>query len=163
MNPHVSESELLPWNEPAQILAALYRVGRETESQLQDAVIRLLEHTDSDIRAEALRTLLMKWKDSSVRSYARRALHSEEDEEVRVAAAFGLASISTEASRSEDTRLFLQVLLDDGQGLPVRSAVYDALLIIHRNPMFPTKKRDFDPTRDVDWEWVTKLSKTLGM
>jgi HEAT repeat protein len=152
---HVTESDLNPWRDPDDLLQALYRVG-EPDPELRDSIARLFEHNDPDIREEALRILLTRWKDRSFRSQAVNMLRLDAEVMVRSAAAFGMASVSTEASRAEDTRLLLEILLD------VRSAAYDALLILYRNPAFPTKRRDFDPAADVDWQWIGTLRTAVG-
>lgn len=35
-----------------------------------------------------------------------------------------------------------------------RGAAYDALLILYRNPAFPTSKREVDPKLEVDLQWL---------
>jgi hypothetical protein len=62
--------------------------------------------------------------------------------------------------RTEDSRLLLDILRDEGQEIQVREAAYDALIILHRKGAgeggwpFPIHKSGFDPTRDVDWMWI---------
>jgi HEAT repeat protein len=154
---HTTEADLLPWNDPDDLLQALYGVENKPRPELREAIARLLEHEDSDIRSEALRILVTRWKDRAFRPHAVKALRFDPQLEVRTAAAFALASTSAEVDRADDTRLLLDVLIDDEEATDVRGAAYDALLIVHRRPQFPTKKRDFNPAQDVDWPWIETL------
>lgn len=157
-----TEADLFPWNDPDDLLEALYGIGKEPKPELRDSVARLLEHEDPDIREEAIRILVTRWKDYSFRAHTVNALRFDADVAVRSAAAFGVASVSTEKNQAEDTRFLLAILLDESQPKNLRGAVYDALLIIYRNPAFPTKRRDFDAAQDVDWEWIGTLRSAVG-
>ena len=154
-------ADLLPWNDPDDLLQSLYRVEKAPRPELRDALARLLEHDDPDVRGEALRILVTRWKDHAFRGNAAQTLRFDPDPEVRAAAAFALASVSADGDRLEDTQLLLEMLHDEAQEATVRGAAYDALLVLYRKPEFPTKKRDFDASLDVDWAWVKALEASL--
>jgi hypothetical protein len=158
-----SEAELFFWNDPDDLLNALYQVSREPVPELRDSVERLLEHDDPDIREEAIRILLTRWKDLSFRPQVINVLQSDPAPNVKSAAAFGVAATSTDENRAQDSQLLLSVLRDEGEHLDVRAAAYDALMILHRKGVgeggwpFTTKKSEFNPARDVDWSWIRSL------
>jgi HEAT repeats len=158
-----SEANLFFWNDPDDLLDALYRVGREPVPELRNAIARLLDHDDAEVREEALRILLTRWKDAELRPRAFEVLQSDPEPIVQSAAAVAIAATASDASRAADTRMLLNVLRDEGRDGEVRGAAYDALVILHRKHAgsggwpFPTKKREFDVARDVDWPWVQSL------
>ncbi len=158
----ITISDLQPWVDPDDVLEALYELAEQTRgqavpSELISAVTTLLDHEDEDIRQEALRLLLVQWKDRSQRDRGIALLRLDPSEAVRGTAAFGLASLSTVETRHDDARTLLSVLLDEAQPVHVRGAAYDALLIIHRRKEFPPMTRDLDLTVDIDWEWIKRL------
>ncbi len=155
----ITEADLHSWNDPDELLQALGQLGKDQKSELREAVAALLEHDDADIREEAMRTLLVSWKDQQWRDRAVAAIHSDDVPEVRSTAAYAVAATSTDATRRGDTQLLLGVLEDEHAELPVRAAAYDALLILNRKPDFPTRTRDFNPREDVDWHWVRSLDQ----
>jgi HEAT repeat protein len=160
-----SSSELASWVDPEELLEALYRVSREPTPGLRDALFALLEHSDAEVREEALRILVTRWKDHEARAFAITALASDPAPSVRSAAAFAIGASTTDVTRTPDTRRLISVLRHEGEDLEVRAAAYDALLILHRKPAeggrwpFPSTKTDFDPEQDVDWDWVFSLSR----
>jgi hypothetical protein len=149
--------DLSPWSDPDVILETLYRVPREPQRALRAAIAALLGHDDPDIREESLRILVTRWKDAEYRNRAAEMLFSDAAPNVRSAAAYALASIANESMRSSHTLFLVKSLLDEGEEPNVRGAAYDALLILHRMPAFPTKKRDFRPDIDIDRSWVNSL------
>jgi HEAT repeat protein len=151
------ESELYPWNDPNDLLVALGRLRPEQKGVLGESVLQLLDHGDADVRQEAMRTLFVGWKAHGWRDRAISALTADESPEVRRTAAYGVAATTSDATRSRDTQQLLAVLENADEGLSVRGAAYDALLILYRKPAFPSLKRTFDPDRDVDWAWVRSL------
>ena len=155
----ITEADLYSWNDPDELLQALGKIGKDQKSELRDAVEALLEHEDADIREEAMRTLLVIWKDQEWRERAVVAITSDDVPEVRSTAAYAVAATSTDVTRQSDIRLLLGVLKDEHAGPPVRAAVYDALLILNRKPDFATTRREFNPREDVDWDWVESLGQ----
>lgn len=155
----MNASDLNRWADPDSILDALYRVPREPQDSLRPAIALLLDHDDQDIREEALRILVTRWKDEAYRGLAAQMLVVDPAPNVRGAAAYALAAVADDSTRSEHTKLLLRSLLNELEDLNVRGAIYDALLILHRRPAFPTKQRDFNPTVDVDWQWVNSLTR----
>lgn len=162
MTDEVSLTDLMDWQDPDRLLEALYGLPREPQPELRPAVARLLEHGDPDIREEALRVLVTRWKDQTFREHAIEKLRSDPAPTVRSAAAYGLTGVSSAASRADDVGLLLERLGDPSEDLEVRGAAYDALLIIHRRPAFPSRKRAFDPERDVDWAWINEVRESGG-
>ena len=92
-----TEADLFFWNDPDDLLQALYRIGRSPMPELRDALGRLLDHRDPDLREEALRILLTRWKDLAFRPWAVSALQSDSAHTVRSAAALGIAEPRTPA------------------------------------------------------------------
>ncbi|HEX8321517.1 HEAT repeat domain-containing protein [Longimicrobium sp.] len=160
-----SAAHLAFWNDPDELLQALYRLGREPVPELREALRQLLDHADPDIREEAIRVLATRWKDESARLRAFDMLRNDPTPMVRSAAAFAIGGTSTSASRNRDTRLLLSVLRDVAQPMDVRRAAYDALIIAHRKGAgekswpFPSHRSEFDPVRSVDWEWLRSLEE----
>lgn len=153
----IRELDLSPWNDPDTLLEVMSRVPVEPQPHLLGAIARLLDHEDPDIREEALRILVTRWKDESFRRKAIAMLRFDPGTNVRSAAAYAIAGSSSAGSHWDDTILLVDRLVDSTEEVNVRGAAYDALLILHRKPAFPTKMRPFDPQADVDWEWIEKL------
>jgi hypothetical protein len=105
-----------------------------------------------------LRRLFIGWKDHLRRERAAEALARDESAEVRSVAAYALAATSTDITKKKDVKILLETLQDEFEDAAVRGAAYDALLILHRKPDFPTKRRCFNPEADVDWNWVQSLT-----
>lgn len=150
-------SKLESRRDPHEILEALYEVPKVQQPDLVGVVAPLLDHGDAYIREEALRILVTRWKLEPYRQRAAEMLNSDESPDVRGAAAYALAAVATDTTRGEHTRLLLATLRKMDEDCNVRGAAYDALLILYRNPAFPTRKRDFDPALDVDWQWIGSL------
>lgn len=149
--------DLHPLRDPDLLLRALYGVPRARQPALVDAIARLLDHHEAFVREEALRILVTRWKEAAYRGRAAGMLVSDPSAEVRGAAAFALGASADDATRREHTDLLVQVLRNAREEAAVRGAAYDALLILYRNPAFPTKRREFDPGLDVDWPWIRSL------
>jgi vesicle coat complex subunit len=152
-----SEADLDQWNDPDDLLRALGRIGDEQKGELRDAVVSLLDHDDADVREEAMRRLFVGWRDRQWRARAVDALRADEAPEVRSVAAYAVAATSVDATYKQDVGDLIGVLKDEDEDPLVRGAAYDALLILHRRPEFPTKRRQFDADADVDWGWVQSL------
>jgi HEAT repeat protein len=151
-------TKLDPRRDPHLILEALYEVPKVHQPELVGVIAPLLDHCDPYVREEAIRILITRWKLEKYRDRAAEMLVSDEAPDVRGAAAYALGSVASNATRAEHTRLLLDTLRNRDEEPNVRGAAYDALLILHRNPAFPTKKREFDPHLDVNWQWVDSLS-----
>ena len=150
-------SKLDPRRDPHLILEALYTVPKVQQPGLVGVIAPLLDHSDAYIREEAIRILVTRWKLERYLDRAADMLVSDKAPDVRGAAAYALAAAATETTRVKHTRLLLDSLRNTDEEPNVRGAAYDALLILYRNPAFPTKKRDFDPDLDADWQWVETL------
>ena len=153
------ESALYVWNDPDDLLRSLGALSSEDRESLRDAVAKLLAHSDPDVREEAFRALFVKWKERQLRELALRAMDADVAPEVRAVAAFAVAATSDDHSRPTDTRILI-AKLEDPEELPlVKAAVYDGLLILHRRSTFPSKAGTFDPSVDIDWNWVFELKR----
>ena len=84
-------------------------------------------------------------------------------DQMQVEAAYGVAATSRPETLQEDVGALLEVLLDEARPREVRGAAYDALLILHRRTSFPSKRRSFEPERDVDWDWITELKREVHL
>jgi hypothetical protein len=62
--------ELLGWNDPDDLLKALGQIGHGDKERLVAAVAPLALHEDPDVREEAIRVLLVRWKDALYRDRA---------------------------------------------------------------------------------------------
>ena len=155
----MNENQLDSRRDPHLILEALYKVPKVQQPGLVGVISPLLDHTDPYIREEAIRILVTRWKLERYRDWAADMLVHDEAPDVRGAAAYALAAVATPTTSAEHTELLLDALQNTDEEPNVRGAAYDALLILHRNPAFPTKKRDFDPDLDVDWQWIESLSR----
>ena len=163
----IGAEDLYPWVAPDHLLQALYELGRQTRGRqagidLVRAVAPLLEHEDEDIRQEALRLLLVQWKEPGFRRNAVEMLLGDPSEAVRGTAAFGIASVSTPVTRREDARALLEQVRGEAIPLHVRGAAYEGLLIMHRRPEFPPGTREVDPSVDFDWGWIRELERNVS-
>lgn len=152
-----TRAELSVWADEEDLLDALGRIDRSQQQELLGPVEALASHAESDIRQEALRVLFVLWKVRDLHSLAVDVLLHDSDPEVRAAASYGLASISSRQTRNEDVRLLLRMLEDEEQPEFVRRTVYDGLLILFHRPAFPTMQREFLPMVDVDWSWIESI------
>ncbi|HYW13390.1 MAG TPA: HEAT repeat domain-containing protein [Longimicrobium sp.] len=161
-------ADLSFWNDADDLLSALYRVDPTPVPELRSAVANLCDHSDPDVREEALRILATRWKDAEGRRIAVVALQADPAANVQSAAAIAVAVTSDPSTCADDTRVLLAVLRNAGIDPDVRGAAYDALVILHRRGAgsgiwpFPTKQRPFDPDRDVDWQWIGELERTAS-
>jgi HEAT repeat protein len=155
----ITHADLVSWNDPEDLLRALGAVTREQFHELGDAVARLADHHDPDVREEALRIAAVLWKDAAVRPNVVTALRTDSEAAVRSTAAYGLAALSRPETRSQDLRLLLEIVVDEDQDVSVRMSAYDGLLILHRRPSFPSLDRDANPRTDIDWSWIAELQK----
>lgn len=157
----MSDLNLAAWSDPDELLSELRRLSCMPAPQdahsLSDSVSPLLAHADEEVRQEALRLLLISWKLSEFRQAALDALAFDADEDVRITAAFSVASVSRSSTSADDTRVLLAVLDDVNNPVELVRAAYEALLLVHRKVDFPPLNRSFDSKRDVNWEWIRQL------
>lgn len=157
----MTDLNLAAWSDPDELLSELRRLSRMPAPQdahsLSDAVSSLLEHADEEVRQEALRLLLITWKLSEFRQAALDALAFDADDDVRITAAFSVASVSRSSTSADDTRALLAVLDDVSNPVELVRAAYEGLLLVHRKIDFPPLNRSFDSKRDVNWEWIRQL------
>ncbi len=145
------------WRDPEDLIEALTRLALGDREATSDALQPLLEHDDANVREEALRVLGVQWKLQSAHPSAIRAFLSDPAHNVRELAAYAIAATASLKSLPGDVKILSEVLGDSGTNVDVRSAAYDALLIIDRRAAFPTMRRAFDPRLDIDWSWIADL------
>ncbi len=153
----ITATDLQPWREPLDLIAALVDLPREQLSDLRESLHQLIHHADRDVRTHAVRRLFVHLKDREFHHDALDLLLHDPDSHVRRVAAFAVASTSSEESRVEDIRSLLHTLCNEDEERAVRGAAYEGLLLINGRRDFPPVKRDIDFLRDVDWDWVAKL------
>ena len=126
--------DLTSSRDPADLIDALFEARRENRRELQDAVVKLLEHEEPMVREEAVSLLCTKWEMRDLRPKAREMLQHDEDFGVRARAALGLGSVSMRATRQEDAALLVRVFEEEGLPPEVRQACYEALSLIAGRP-----------------------------
>lgn len=154
----IAEQDLYPWNDDLALLQALRAIRREQKEELEGSMLGLIDHENADVRDEAMTWLFVMWKDKAHRQRAFDAFASDPESFVRCTAAYGIAATADDTTRASDSNVLVRALADPSQDLDVRGSAYDALLILHRRPKFPSKTRDFDPQKDVDWGWVESVA-----
>jgi HEAT repeat protein len=148
-----------PDGETNTLLRAISRLSDDKRQAASRAIANLLRHTDPDVRQEALRKLVVHWQDPNYRTDAREALLHDDDEGVRGTAAFGIACLSNEASREEDTALLLPLVKDQRLGIDLRVSAYEALLLVHGRKDLPPLTSEVNLAREIDWHWMAELEK----
>jgi hypothetical protein len=152
-----TDDKLSPWVDPDELLDTLALLSHDDRAQYQCSVEALLEHSDPDVRQEAIRILFMLWKARELHEFALAAFLHDAEPEVRASASYAVTASSSSATHQRDVNAFLSVLLDERQPTFVRGTAYDALLILHKRPHFPSMLREFEPSTDVDWVWISTL------
>jgi hypothetical protein len=143
-------------------IRTMFSLSRETIAANLDAIVELAGHPAPEVRAEALSTLFVRGKRGELRELAARALSRDADEAVRAAAAIGLAAISVDSTKHEDSRLLLRALRNTHETEEVRRCAYEGLLLMHGNPDFPSSLVAFDAREHVDWLWIDAVERTIG-
>jgi hypothetical protein len=156
MSDAVTMAQLGPWNDPVDLIRAITRTGDTRDEATRNRVAELLSHADADVREAALRRVA-RWRDTHYQQQIIDLLRFDQADAVRSAAAYGVVSLSSSATRAADTSALLGRLLDDVEDPEVRASAYDALLIMYgRRPPEPSE-REFDAQNDIDWEWIATL------
>lgn len=137
-----------------ELIKALGGLDPDAATRRAGQIEVLLHHDDPDVREEAARALFVRAKHGEERETLVAMLTNDPAIEVRCVAAYGLAATSAPGSLSADSRLLASIVENEGEDLEVRGSAYDALLILHRRAAFPSKKHQFNPARDIDWEWM---------
>jgi hypothetical protein len=159
----VDEAELFPWNDPVDLIGALAQMQKEELALHRDALYRLAQHEDADVRSHAFRRLFVHLRDEEHRGVAQDAILHDPAPGVRRVAAFAIASTSSAASREDDSRLLLHSFLDSDEVIAVRGAAYEGLLLVYGRMDFPPVKRDLQLETDVDWDWIGQLRAMVGV
>ena len=151
-------SELSAWSDSDDLVQSLSRVTLDQRDELQDAVEKLLAHDDSDVREEAVRILGVLWKVHDAHARLLDTLLYDPEAEVRGAASYAVVATSLPETRKRDVEALLGIVRDETQPPFVRGAAYDGLLILHQRRQFPKMTREFQPQKDVDWNWVASIA-----
>lgn len=163
MNNKITPEDLVRWRDPDELLQALGAISREQKEELSSAVADLLDHEDPDIREEAVRRLIVQWKDAELRPTAIEILQFDEEPAVRRTAVYGLAALSKGSTQGEDTQMLLSILFDEAGEPDLRRAAYEALMMIHGRSDIPPVNREIDLVDDVDWTWIRSLAAAGGI
>ncbi len=145
---------------PSRIIQALGKLGPEHQAAYAPRVLALLEHPEPDVRSQAVDVAFVRWKQPGYRSLIVSMLLNDPHAVVRARAAIGLAATRVEENRKVDIALLLRVLENSHEDSEVRRAAYEALMICTGRLDFPDTGADFNPDRDVDWDWVRELGWT---
>jgi HEAT repeat protein len=153
----VTPEDLLPWNDPDELLQLLGRLEKADRAVLHDAVKNLLEHEDEDVREEALRVAAIHWTLGDTREKSMEMLQFDDEPSVRRTAAYALAALAKESTRLADTELLLDVLRNSSEHEDVRRAAYEALLLLHGRRDFPPINRDVSASVLMQDPWLQEL------
>jgi HEAT repeat protein len=153
----VTPEDLLPWNDPDDLLQLLGRVEKSDRAVLHDAVKKLLEHEDEDIREEALRVAAIHWTLGDVREKSIEMLQFDDEPSVRRTAAYAIAALAKEATRLADTKLLLGVLRNSSEEEEVRRAAYEGLLLLHGRKELPPMNREVSVSTLMEDPWLREL------
>jgi HEAT repeats len=154
-----SRHDLSSWTDTDDLVHSLGRVKLDQRDELYDAIENLLSHQDPDVREEAVRILGILWKAREAHAGLLNAMLHDPEPEVRGAASYAVVATSSSSSRKNDVNALLAILRDDTQPTFVRGTAYDGLLILHQRRQFPSMTKEFQPTRDIDWDWIAAVEK----
>jgi HEAT repeat protein len=153
----VTPEDLLPWNDPDELLQLLGRIEKADRAVLHDAVKKLLDHEDEDIREEALRVAAIHWTLQDVREKSVEMLQFDNEPSVRRTAAYAIAALANESTRLADTKLLLDVLRNSTEPEEVRRAAYEGLLLLHGRKEFPPMNREVSASTLMEDPWLREL------
>jgi HEAT repeat protein len=153
----VTPKDLAPWIDPDELLQLLGRVEKSDRAVLHDAVVKLLEHEDEDVREEALRVAAIRWTLADVRDKSLEMLESDDEPAVRRTAAYAIAALATESTRQEDTGRLLEILRNSSEQEEVRRAAYEGLLLLHGRKEFPPMNREIPANKLLQDPWLQEL------
>lgn len=148
--------DLDPGRDPADIIRALTHIRPAPGTVDARHILALLEHSAPDVRVAALGLLFVEWREGQHRGRATSMLREDPNDEVRAAAAYATVATSSEATRSSDVGLLLAAVESDPSP-EVRRAAYEGLLLTFQRPDFPDALKAFDPSVDIDWEWIQEI------
>jgi len=137
---------------------AIDRLGRSLRLSARSSIEEFLSHTSALLRASSMKVLALHWR---LREYTDRVLWtlaSDPDPDCRRAAALCLGSMYEGTRDQQIGRDLVAALTRANEEEDVRWASYHALLDLDgRAPRpRPLPIHDFDPTRDVDPEIITR-------
>lgn len=153
----VTPEDLLPWNDPDELLQLLGRVEKSDRAALSVAVKTLLEHEDEDVREEALRIAAVHWALPELREKAVEMFRFDDEPSVRRTAAYAIASLAKESTRTADTGLLLDALRNSFEQEEVRRAAYESLLLLYGRKEFPPLNRDLPASTLMQDPWLREL------
>ena len=148
--------DLDPGRDPADIIRALTGIRRDPRAVDARHILALLDHSAPEVRVAALGLLFVEWRVALHRDRATSMLREDPNDEVRAAAAYATVATSSEGTRSSDVGVLLTSVESDPSP-EVRRAAYEGLLLTFQRPDFPDALKDFNPSVDIDWEWIQEL------
>lgn len=153
----VTPQDLLPWNDPDELLELLGRVEKSDRVVLRDAVRTLLDHEDEDIREEALRIAAIHWAMTEITEKSIEMLQFDEESSVRRTAAYAVAALTTDGNRHASTQLLLNVLRNESEEEEVRRAAYESLLLMYSRKAFPPLNQEVSADILLQDPWLQEL------
>lgn len=151
-----------PARPAPSLIRALCAVKRDEVPAVATLIAGLLGHSAPEVRAEALSALLVTGRLAEHRHSAVRSLSRDADEGVRAKAAYGIAATAEERTLRDDLALLVRVLRNYHEAPDVKRAAYEGLLLMFHRPEFPDSLEEFDPARDIDWDWIRELELLHG-
>lgn len=148
--------DLSPWNQSADLIAAIWAARRDNRRDLSADVLRLLANDDPLVREEVISLIFVAWADRSVRETLKQLLSSDPDYGVRARIAGALGLMSDESSRREDVSILQALVLNQYEHELVRKSAYESLqrIVNAKNQMIGD---DVDIDEDLDLDWVRCL------
>lgn len=142
---------------PPVLIEEMGRLRPEDVSSHSMHVLPLLNHPEPDVRSAAISTVFVLWRMNEHRKVAVELMQRDRHEEVRSAAVYAVAAISSEITRREDVRLLLDIVDNEAESAELRRSAYEGLMLLLQRRDFPDALQAFDPVHDVDWQWVEEL------
>ena len=149
--------DLSPWNQSADLIAAIWAARRDNRRDLRADIVRLLESDDPIAREELISLIFIAWADRSLREALKHLVSSDPDFGVRARIAGALGSMSDATSRSDDIAVLRTLVLDRHENETVRKAAYESLQKIV-NGRFEINSDEVDIDEDLDLGWVNALA-----
>jgi len=151
----MTEIDLSPSREPAELIDAIWEVRRSERRDLRADLLKLLTHQNPTVREEVLSVLFVKWKDVSLRARLLDVLRRDPDFGVRSRAVGALGAISSETTRDADRALLAGLIMNRTEDHTVRKASYETLYrLTFSKPCHLNDDVDMD--EDLNLDWVTQ-------
>lgn len=139
---------------PVDRASAISRIAFDGLFEIEPLLKQLLLHESFLLRAEAIKSLVRRWKKPEYVDYAIKMLHSDPEWVVRGDAALALSGFALNTGKKQNLVIkeLLECLLHDHDPV-VQRRIYEGLLQL----LAPERSRmslpdNFDREHDVDWE-----------